>query len=195
MHDAWTNLMYMFLVFQILGDLSSVVGTIYCNGHWMIKCWKVQWNSLWLRDVELTYCVLVLLYKGSQEALNQFLICQEAQPEPEAVPTEEARVRVSLLICCVCDYWNINNTTWAVWKHFSYLIFGHVWISLNFVSPEVLQAPEAASIPEAPSLLAEALHTGLPEDEAEMAWSCVECRVPLPWGTDWRQEGEDFYCH
>ena len=59
----------------------------------------------------------MLLYKGSQEALNQFLICQEAQPEPEAVPTEEARVRVSLLICCVCDYWNINNTTWAVWKH------------------------------------------------------------------------------
>ena len=73
----------------------------------------------------------MLLYKGS---LNQFLICQEAQPEPEAVPpTEEAAEAPSI---------------------------------------------EAASVAE-----------------AEMPWSCVECRVPLPWGTDWRQEGEDFYCH
>lgn len=53
--------------------------------------------------------------------------------------------------------------------------------------PHLWKAPEAPSIPEAPSVLA--------EDEAEMTWSCVECRVPLPWGTDWRQEGEDFYCH
>ena len=43
----------------------------------------------------------------TKEALNKFLICQEAQPEPEAVPpTEEASVivHVSLLICCVFDY-------------------------------------------------------------------------------------------
>jgi len=90
----------------------------------------------------------------------------EAQPEPEAVPTEEVPEQP---------------------------------VPPQEAQPEpeavpTEEAPEAASIPEAPSLLAEALDTGLPEDEAEMAWSCVECRVPLPWGTDWRQEGEDFYC-
>ena len=26
-------------------------------------------------------------------------------------------VHISLLICRVFDYWNINTTTWAIWKH------------------------------------------------------------------------------
>eukprot|EP00435_Cladocopium_sp_Y103_P039243 s2171_g10.t1 len=56
-------------------------------------------------------------------------------------------------------------------------------------APEV--AEEVAPAPLASPAIGRILNGDSPE---EIQWSCVECRVALPWGSDWRQEGEDFYC-
>ena len=31
-------------------------------------------------------------------------------------------------------------------------------------------------------------------DSENEAWTCVDCKCPLPWGSDWRQEDTVFYC-
>ena len=31
-------------------------------------------------------------------------------------------------------------------------------------------------------------------DSDEPAWACTECKCPLPWGSDWKQEEDLFYC-
>ncbi|CAJ1399815.1 unnamed protein product [Effrenium voratum] len=56
-------------------------------------------------------------------------------------------------------------------------------------SPEA--AAPAVSEPKLPEV---ADNFGAFEGASEPEWSCEECRVPLPWGSDWRQEAELFYC-
>ena len=36
---------------------------------------------------------------------------------PQLKRQVSSSVHISLLICRVFDYWNINTTTWAIWKH------------------------------------------------------------------------------
>ena len=31
-------------------------------------------------------------------------------------------------------------------------------------------------------------------DSENESWACVDCKCPLPWGSDWRQEDTSFYC-
>ena len=86
------------------------------------------------------------------------------------------------------------------------------------VAPEVAEeaqvAPEVAEeVAAAPEVAEEVAHAApevaeevtpapspaigrIPNEDApeQIQWSCVECGVALPWGSDWRQEGEDFYC-
>ena len=82
------------------------------------------------------------------------------------------------------------------------------------VAEEVAAAPEVAEeVAAAPEVAEEVAHAApevaeevtpapspaigrIPNEDApeQIQWSCVECRVALPWGSDWRQEGEDFYC-
>ena len=72
------------------------------------------------------------------------------------------------------------------------------------VAEEVAAAPEVAEeVAHAAPEVAEEVTPApspavgrIPNEDApeEIQWSCVECRVALPWGSDWRQEGENFYC-
>jgi hypothetical protein len=70
------------------------------------------------------------------------------------------------------------------------------------VAPEVAEEVAEEVAHAAPEVAEEVMPAPSPaigripnEDAPEqIQWSCVECQVALPWGSDWRQEGEDFYC-
>ena len=122
MHDAWTNLMHMLLVFQNLSDLSTVVDSI------------VQWpmdDKALKSTVEFTLAECFF----TKEAWTNSWFVRRHSLNLKRCPQVKRQVSSFTFLCwfaaflTIFDHRNINTTTWVVWKH--------ILVS-NFVLKEIL---------------------------------------------------------